>query len=118
METKTETPNEDGGVVALLKQHKAESTGFDDTTLPETGIKVTWPMFQPHSTWMKAQRLAKKNPLSTSDIYLSLLCKFNGEKLTLDEFKTLIPTGDVLHLTGEVLGDNEDDEDDAGNGQA
>jgi len=113
METKTE----DSGVVARLKKHKAENTGFDETILPETGITVTWPKFQPHAGWMRAQRVANKNPLSTSDIYLSLLCKFDGEKLTIDEFKQLVPTGDVLHLTGEVLGDDDEDEDDAGNAQ-
>lgn len=116
METKTETPAHDEGVVALLKHHKASKTGDDQTVLPETGITVTWPKFQPHSSWMKAQRLARKNPLSTSDIYLSLICKFNGERLTIDEFKSLVPTSDVLHLTGEVLGDDEDD--DAGNDQS
>lgn len=103
----------EAGLIAQLKAHKAANTGENDTTLPETGVIVTWPKFQPHGVWMKAQRLAKKNPFSVSDYYLSLLCKFNGERMTIDEFKSLIPTGDVLHLGAEVLGDDEDDE--AGN---
>ncbi len=111
-----ETQTEDGGVVALLKKHKAEAEGVNETTLPETGVKVTWPKFQPHHVWTKAQRLAKKNPFGTADIYVALLCKFNGERLTVDEFKELVPTGDALHLTGEVMGDDEF-EDGAGNGQ-
>lgn len=105
----TKNPAIDGGVVALLKQHKADNTGFDDTTLPETGIKVTWPKFQPHALWTRAQRMSKKNPFGTADIYVTLLCRFNGERLTIDEFKELVPTGDALHLTGEVMGDDEDD---------
>ncbi len=117
METKKRTPDEDNGVIARLKKHKAEHTGTNETILPETSIKVTWPKFQPHSVWMRAQRAAKKNPLSTSDIYVTMVCKFDGERLTLDEFKQLVPTGDVLHLTGEVLGEGFDDEDDEGNGQ-
>ncbi len=116
MKTPTKTPVENDSVVALLKKHKAEATGDNETTLPETGVKVTWPKFQPHHVWTKAQRLAKKNPFGTADIYVALLCKFNGERLTVDEFKELIPTGDALHLSGEVMGDDEDERD-AGNGQ-
>jgi len=37
-----ETPtSETSGVVALLKKRKAEMTGDNATTLPETGLKVT-----------------------------------------------------------------------------
>lgn len=102
--------SKDGGVVAKLKQHKASKTGTDRTTLPETGILVTWPSFRAHAMWMKAQRLSKKNPLSVTDIYLALVCQFDGEKLTLDQFKELLPTNDVLHLVGEVMGDDEDED--------
>lgn len=113
-----DTQAEDSGVVARLKKHKAEKTGSNETLLPETGIKVTWPKFQPHAVWMRAQRAAKKNPMATSDIYMTMVCRFDGDRLTLDEFKQLVPTSDVLHLTGEVLGEGFDDEDDAGNDQA
>lgn len=108
-EAETET-----GVIAKLKKHKAKKSGFDETTLPETGIKVTWPQFQPHGIWMKAQRLAKKNPMSVADIYIALICKFDGDKMTLTDFNDLVPTGDALHLLGEVMGDDEDG-DDVGN---
>lgn len=117
MDTKTKDTTEESGVVALLEQHKAENTGFDDTTLPETGVTATWPKFQPHSVWTKAQRLSKKNPFGTADNYVALLCRFNGEKLTIEEFKRLIPNGDILHLIGEVMGEDEDEED-LGNDQA
>tara|TARA_R100001369_G_scaffold50217_2_gene76939 strand:+ start:722 stop:1090 length:369 start_codon:yes stop_codon:yes gene_type:complete len=102
------------GVIAKLKKHKASQTGTQDTTLPETGIKVTWPKFQSHGMWMKAQRLSKKNPMGVADIYMALICKFDGESMTLTDFNDLVPTGDALHLLGEVMGEDED-EDDAGN---
>lgn len=114
-ETKTDGDTDgDTGVIAKLKKHKSGKTGQDSTTLPETGIKVTWPSFQPHGLWMKAQRLAKKNPMGVADIYMALICKFDGEKVTLTDFNALVPTGDALHLLGEVMGDDED-EDDVGN---
>ena len=105
----------DTPLIAKLKKHKADNVGSDETTLPETGIKVTWPKFKPHSIWSKATRLSKKSPLSVTDNYLPLLCKFDGENMTVEEFKQYIPTDDILHLTGEVMGDDDEGDDDVGN---
>jgi hypothetical protein len=105
----------DTPLIAKLKKHKADNVGSDETTLPETGIKVTWPQFKPHSIWGKATRLSKKSPLSVTDNYLPLLCKFDGENMTVEEFKQYIPTDDILHLTGEVMGDDDEGDDDVGN---
>lgn len=112
--TKEQTTEADTGVIAKLKKHKAAKSGTQETQLPETGIKVTWPKFQSHGMWMKAQRLSKKNPMGVADIYMALICKFDGEAVTLTDFNELIPTGDALHLLGEVMGDD-DAEDDVGN---
>ena len=104
----------DSPLIAKLKKQKAEKSGFDATVLPETGIIVTWPQFKSHGVWMKATRLAKGNPQGVMNTYLPLLCKFDGEKLTIAEFKELVPTDDVLFLLGEVMGDKlpgEDGED-------
>jgi hypothetical protein len=100
----------DSPLIAELKRQKAERSGLDDTTLPVSGIKVTWPQFKPHWVWTKAVRLSKKNPMSVTDNYLPLLCQFNGEKMTVEEFKALISTDDILHLTGEVMGEDYEDE--------
>jgi hypothetical protein len=101
----------DSPLIAELKKQKAQKTGVDETTLPVSGIKVTWPQFKPHWVWSKAVRLSKKNPMSVTDNYLPLLCKFNGENMTVEEFKALISTDDILHLTSEVMGDEYDEED-------
>lgn len=103
----------DSPLIAKLKAHKAAQTGTASFTLPETGIKATWPKFKPHWVWMKAQRVAK-NPKAVMDTYLPLLCKFDGENMTVEEFKTFVPTGDILDLTNEVMGDD-DPEDESGN---
>lgn len=108
--TATDKPT---GVRAKLTAYRAAHDGEASTVLPATGIRVSWPAHIPHATWMKAQRLAKKAPLNVANIYLALVCKFDGEKLTLEEIGELIPAADMLHLTGEVLGDDEDDEADA-----
>ncbi|WP_420011003.1 hypothetical protein [Tateyamaria sp.] len=79
---------------------------------------MSWPQFKPHGIWMKATRLAKGDPQGAMNTYLPLLCKFDGEKLTIAEFKELVPTDDVLHLFGEVMGGmmpGEEGEDDEGN---
>lgn len=109
--TETTVP---GGVIAKLRAHKekAKASGENSTSLPETQVDVTWPAILTHGLWMKAQRLSKKSPWSTADYYVVLACKFDGERLTMDDFQQLIPTNDALHLLGEVMGD---DEDDAGN---
>ena len=101
----------DSPLITKLKKHKDAKKGTDSTTLPDTGIKVTWPQFKPHWVWSKAVRLSKKNPMSVTDNYLPLLCKFDGENMTVEEFKALIPTDDILHLTSEVMGDDDEDGD-------
>lgn len=118
----TETPAEaqkadtaESGLVARLRQHKAGKSGFDSTILPETGITARWPQFKSHGIWMKATRLAKGDTQGAMNFYLPLICTFDGEKLSLAEFKELMPTGDILYLLGKVLGDMvPGDEDDGG----
>lgn len=113
--TENALENGDSPLIAKLKKYKADNSGSENTKLPETGITVTWPQFKPHGIWMKATRLAKGDAQATMNIYLPLLCKFDGEKLTVTEFKELVPTDDVMHLFGEVMGGNIEDEDDVGN---
>lgn len=99
-----------GGLVERLKQRKAALEGETiSTTLPQTGVQVTWPAFKPHAVWMKAQRVAKKNPTTTPEVYVSLLCRFDGERLTSAELQTLLPTDDITHLVDRVMDDNETD---------
>lgn len=115
--TATEAATAESGLIAKLKKHKAAKSGTDSTVLPDTGITVTWPQFKPHGIWMKATRLAKGDPQGAMNIYLPLLCRFDGEQMTVAEFKDLVPTDDVLHLFGNVMGrmaTDDDGDDDAG----
>ena len=107
----------DSPLIAKLKKQKVQKSGEHRTTLPESGITVTWPKFQSHGAWMKAQRLAKKDVSKATNFYLTGICKFDGERMTVTEFVDLIPTVDVFHLMGEVMGDDDDEDngDDAGN---
>ncbi|WP_282093038.1 hypothetical protein [Epibacterium ulvae] len=112
-ETEQAIQSQEGGVVAKLEAYLETQKGLASTVLPATGIKVTWPKFQPRPLWLKAQRMAKKETVNVTDIYITLLCEFGGEKLTLGQFKKLIPNNDNLHLTAEIMGDDDDEE---GNG--
>ncbi len=101
----------DSPLIAKLKKQKDEKSGSNCTTLPETGVVVTWPKFQSHGAWMKAQRLAKKDFAKATNYYLTGICKFDGEKMTVTDFVELLPSNDIFHLTAEVLADHESDDD-------
>jgi hypothetical protein len=108
------TEGDDSPLISKLKAQKAQKTGMNSTVLPETGVTVTWPKFQSHADWMKAQRLAKKDLSRATNYYLVGICKFEGEKMSMSEFVELMPSGDIFHLMSEVMGDDESEED-AGN---
>lgn len=95
----------DSPLIAKLKKQKSEKTGDHTMQLPETGVSVTWPKFQSHGAWMKAQRLAKKDPAKASNYYLTGVCRFDGEKMTVTDFVELIPSGDIFALMESVMGD-------------
>ncbi len=98
-------------LVQNLKQQKAAKTGTRSTVLPNTGVNVTWPEFRSHGEWMKAQRHAKNDVTKATNFYLVSVCSFAGEQMTITDFLELIPSGDILHLTAEVIGDGVEDED-------
>jgi hypothetical protein len=112
----------DSPLIAKLKKQKAKKAGESHTTLPETGIVVTWPKFQSHGAWMKAMRLARKDFAKATNFYLTGICTFDGEKMTVTDFVALIPSNDIFHLSNAVMGQEDDagdaqqdDEEDAGN---
>lgn len=98
-------------VVDKLKALKKAQEGEATFTLPATGVVATFPKFLSHGAWMRAQRLAKKDVHRAQTIYVVKACKFDGEKMTVDEFASLIPTGDALELLGQIFGGDDDDED-------
>ena len=108
----------DSPLITKLKKQKAAKVGDNQTTLPETGIVVTWPKFQSHGAWMKALRLAKKDFSKATNFYLTGVCKFDGEKMTVTDFVTLIPSNDIFHLSAEVMGKDDDFDDDEEVGNA
>lgn len=110
-----EDPAAESTVVAKLRAHRDAKSGTSETILPQTDVTVTWPKFLKHGYWMRAQRLAKGDSDKATTLYLISVCKFDGDRLTLEEFEEFIPTPDALHLVGEVMGDDEDDEGGEGN---
>lgn len=120
-DSETSDASQDSDLIKKLKSKKlaAAAKGDESTTLPVSDVKVTWPSFKPHHLWSKATRLAKKSPMSVTDFYITMLCKFDGENLTIKEYREFLSTDDILHLASEVMGDA-DDAEEAGNapGQA
>lgn len=97
-----------------LEAAKKERSGNATTTLPQSGLVVTYPKFIPHGRWARAQRLAKGDNGKAQLIMLADICVFDGEKLTLADFE-LFSAFDVMHLMGETFGDEDEKDDDEGN---
>ena len=103
------------GVRGKLAAHKRDNSGERTTTLPETGVTVTYPGFIPHDRVMNASKLAGKKRDKVGKILIAQLCQFEGEKLTADEIGTDLPNADVVHLTNLIFGDDAANEDGEGN---
>lgn len=83
------------------------------TTLPDTGLTVTYPAFIGHDRVMAAAKIAGKNRTRIGAIVCSQVCTFAGEdgsaeKLTADQFESLLPNADANHLIARVLADEDD----------
>lgn len=105
-------PGTESIVVAKLRAYRDQNSGRATTTLPQTKVVASWPKFLKHGYLMRAQRLAKGDPEKSTALYLISVCKFDGERLTLEEFQEFIPSLDALHLMGEVMGGDDDEGDD------
>ena len=82
------------------------------TTLPKSGIKVTYPPQISHDRVMAAAKIAGKNKRALGKIVIAQVCEFEGERWTVDEIGTLLDNRDVTHLLTLVLGDDDEDEED------
>jgi len=109
------------GVKARLAAMKAEKAGDRSFTLNDTGVVVTMPNFKPYHAWTKAQRLGDGDTGKVQTYYILELLKFDGERLSLGDYRDLIPAGDHIQIVGEVFGNGgkndkaADGEDGAGN---
>lgn len=103
------------GVRAKLAQHRADSAGHREETLPRSGVTVQIPEFFNHGAWMIAQRQAKGDVPRAQAAFIVGTVKFEGEKLTLADIQAgLVDAKDMLFLIGEVFGDDDGDEDEFG----
>lgn len=105
-------------LIVKLKKYKDVKKGIDSMMLFDMGIKVMWFQFKLYGVWMKVICFVKGDLQGVMNIYFFFLCKFDGEKLMIIEFKELVFIEDVFYLFGEVMGGmmfDEDSENDEGN---
>lgn len=102
------------GVRAKLKAHKDANTGTRPVTLDESGIACEVPKWINHGVWMKAQRVAKNDMPKAQAAFVCETVLFEGEKLTMTDLAALVPAGDVMQLIGEIFGEDDGDDEEAG----
>lgn len=84
--------------------------------LKRSGIDVVFDQDYSTDDAIAAQRAAGKNARALPLYLAQRICTFNGKSLTIGELKDQVRGADYFQLVGEILGgDDEADEDEAGN---
>lgn len=101
--------------IAKLRAHKESLAGDETFPLPDSGVVVTLPKFKPNAIWMKAQQMAEGDQARAQMIYVTQLCMFDGERLTLNDYRELISGPDHLEIVSRVYdGAKDRNKDDSG----
>ncbi|WP_457798093.1 hypothetical protein [Methylocystis sp. S23] len=105
-----DTPAAELKGLAKLKafKEKAVAAGEISHVLPDSGVTITLPAFKPNAAWMKAQAMGDGDADRARRIYIVTLCRFDGERLTLDEYSDLISATDHLACVAKVFESEED----------
>ena len=72
--------------------------------LDDTGVVVAMPRFKPYPAWTRAQRLGAGDQGRTQEYYIVSLCTFDGERLSVEDYRDLVPANDHLQILGRVFG--------------
>jgi len=112
----TEATAAPSGVLARLEAYKQANNGELTTTLPATGLSVSYPAFIGHDQVMNATKIAGKNRSKTGMVLVAQVCKFEGERLTVGQIGALVPNADVVHLINLLMGEDDDAGEDGGSG--
>lgn len=97
-------------VADKLRAAKAARSGYDSITLPESGVVARIPKFKPYDAWAKAQRLGGKDQAMVMIYFVTALVRFDGERLTVGDYRDLISASDHLALIGKLYGGDETEE--------
>lgn len=91
--------------LAKLKAYKEKATAAGNISfpLPDSGVTATLPTFKSNAAWVKAQALADGDTRRAHVIYITQLCLFDGERLTIDEYDDYISGPDHLALVSKVF---------------
>lgn len=94
------------GVRAKLAKRRDEGPRTRTDTLPISEVIVEIPTSINHRAWMSAQKQANRDAALAQAIFVLETVTFEGEKLTLADLNEgLIDSRDMLHLIGEIFGD-------------
>lgn len=102
--TDTETTTEPKGL-AKLRAHKeaAKEKGDLSFTLPESGVVVTMPRFRSNRDWMKAQALSGGDQRRGNMIWATLICRFDGERISMADYEELISAADNIEVINKLF---------------
>ena len=110
----TQTAPARTGVIAKLAAHKAAASGEAELTLPETGVVATYPKFRNHGVWQRAMRRNKGNVATAQIDYVTQICRFDGEKITLADWDEYMPMADANELLAAIFAGDDDEDGNAG----
>lgn len=97
------TKTEFSGVRAKLAAYKEENKGERTVTLNGSGVVATIPNFISHAVWMHAVRQAAGDGSQAQAAFICEAVRFDGEKLTLTDFRDLLSTDDGRQVVSEVF---------------
>jgi len=99
--------------LAKLRAYKEAQNGEETFTLPGSGVVVSMPKFRPVSSWQRAQRMANGDQSKAQASYVTQICKFDGETITIADYQETLSAGDHIAIVQKVYGADVSEEDKA-----
>lgn len=99
-----QTASSESAVVAKLRAANKKVTGEASYTLPGSGVRVTYPKFRAFAGWELAQRQAEGSPTSVNLYYIIQVCRFDGERIRLEDYRELISDTDHMAISARIFG--------------
>lgn len=96
------------GVIAKLRAARERQQGTDTLTLKSCGVVVTYPKFRAFAAWEQAQRMAEGSATSVNLYYIIQVCRFDDERLRVEEYRELISDADHMAISAKIFASGAD----------
>ncbi|MFA6966123.1 hypothetical protein [Bosea sp. (in: a-proteobacteria)] len=94
----------ESAVIAKLRAANKKLSGEDGFVLASSGVRVTYPKFRAFAAWENAQRVAEGSPTSVNLYYIIQVCRFDGERLRVEDYRELISDTDHMAISNRIFG--------------